>query len=185
MVAIRALEARSVEFVREKEEKRKLEERICMLQGQVIRGDRGDRGGGGVMGQGMEMGQGQQGGDSLSPGVEMSTGMGGLGLGLTHLQGADLDLLVREEREKLSMEYGFKLADLEREREGVEEEKAQVDRYETLCVCVCMCVYVCVCMMYVSVWVYVCMYVCVYVCMYVFMCVCMCVYVCTCLYMYV
>mmetsp|Transcript_1675 Transcript_1675/g.3912 ORF Transcript_1675/g.3912 Transcript_1675/m.3912 type:complete len:854 (-) Transcript_1675:171-2732(-) len=88
MVAIRALEARSVEFMREKEEKRKLEERIFMLQGQVIRGDKD------------------------------KDKEGGAGL--------------KEQQEKLSQEYQFKLADLERERETIEEEKAQVDRYKQL-----------------------------------------------------
>jgi len=39
MAAIRALEARSLEFMREKEAKRHLEERIATLMGQMIRGD--------------------------------------------------------------------------------------------------------------------------------------------------
>jgi hypothetical protein len=38
MAAIRALEARSLEFLKEKEEKRRLEERIASLTSQVIRG---------------------------------------------------------------------------------------------------------------------------------------------------
>ncbi|KAJ1438190.1 hypothetical protein B484DRAFT_392451, partial [Ochromonadaceae sp. CCMP2298] len=123
MVAIRALEARSDEFEREKEEKRRLEERIFMLQG-----------------QGMGHGQGQQQGhglERLDSRVEMSTGGrgvgGGTGGGMQGLsQGADLDLLMQEQRERLSQEYSCKLADLERERVSIEEEKAQVDRYKLL-----------------------------------------------------
>ena len=40
MAAIRALEARSLEFMQEKEEKKRLEQRIAMLVGQMIRGER-------------------------------------------------------------------------------------------------------------------------------------------------
>lgn len=40
MAAIRALEARSLEFMHEKEEKKRLEHRIAMLMGQMIRGER-------------------------------------------------------------------------------------------------------------------------------------------------
>jgi kinesin family protein 3/17 len=39
MAAIRALEARSLEFMHEKEEKKRLEQRIAMLMGQMIRYD--------------------------------------------------------------------------------------------------------------------------------------------------
>ena len=39
MAAIRALEARSLEFMHEKEEKKRLEQRIAMLMGQMIRGE--------------------------------------------------------------------------------------------------------------------------------------------------
>ncbi|GMH54526.1 hypothetical protein TL16_g01691 [Triparma laevis f. inornata] len=42
MAAIRALEARSLEFMKEKEEKKKLEERIAMLTDQMIRGEKGE-----------------------------------------------------------------------------------------------------------------------------------------------
>ena len=38
MAAIRALEVRSIEMMREKEEKRRLEERITKLQGQMLMG---------------------------------------------------------------------------------------------------------------------------------------------------
>lgn len=49
MAAIKALEARSLEFMREKQEKKKLEERIATLMGQMIRGDRTQPANGGVM----------------------------------------------------------------------------------------------------------------------------------------
>mmetsp|Transcript_8306 Transcript_8306/g.16664 ORF Transcript_8306/g.16664 Transcript_8306/m.16664 type:complete len:979 (-) Transcript_8306:23-2959(-) len=41
MAAIRALEARSLEFMKEKEEKKKLEDRIAMLTDQMIKGEKG------------------------------------------------------------------------------------------------------------------------------------------------
>jgi hypothetical protein len=51
MAAIRALEARSLEFMHEKEEKKRLEQRIAMLMGQMIRGERnpGDHSNGVIM----------------------------------------------------------------------------------------------------------------------------------------
>jgi len=100
MTAIRALEARSLEFMHEKEEKKKLEQRIAMLMGQMIRGDRS--------------------------GVE---GTPGRGDGEVH---PEVHTMMKEQQEKLTKEYEFKLADLERERETIEEEKAQVDRYKQL-----------------------------------------------------
>ena len=39
---------------------------------------------------------------------------------------------MKEQQDKLRQEYEGKLADLERERETIEEEKAQVDRYKQL-----------------------------------------------------
>ena len=93
MVAIRALEARSLEFMHEKEEKKRLEQRIAMLMGQMIRGDR--QRGDGSPGGGDE--RAQEGGPEM-----------------------------KEQQEKLRQEYEGKLADLERERETIEEEKAQV-----------------------------------------------------------
>jgi kinesin family protein 3/17 len=102
MTAIRALEATSLEFMHEKEEKKKLEQRIAMLMGQMLRGDKtGPDGGPGREGEGV----------SLNP---------------------EIHIMMKEQQEKLSKEYQFKLADLERERETIEEEKAQVDRYKQL-----------------------------------------------------
>ena len=91
MAAIRALEARSLEFMREKEEKKNLEMRISSLMSQMIRG--------GVASDG----------DGANAEAQMSTGASNL-----------LQL------------YEGKLASLERERESIEEEKAQVDRYKQL-----------------------------------------------------
>jgi hypothetical protein len=90
MAAIRALEARSREFMREKQEKKRLEERISSLQGQVLSG------------------------------------------------GANLQDMpafrnaLKEHQERIRAEYETRLADLEKERETIEEEKAQVDRYKQL-----------------------------------------------------
>ena len=83
MAAIRALEARSLEFMQEKEEKAKLEERISTLMGQMI-----------------------QSSDKEGAGPAMGA--------------------VGEQGEVLRQEYEGKLANLERERESIEEEKAQV-----------------------------------------------------------
>lgn len=112
MAAIRALEARSQEFMQEKEEKKKLEHRIAMLMGQMIRGDRPAGDATGLGGAG---------------GVD-----GGDGDGTMAAAGPEIHMLMKEQQEKLSKEYEYKLADLERERETIEEEKAQVDRYKQL-----------------------------------------------------
>jgi kinesin family protein 3/17 len=89
MVAIQALEARSLEFMREKEEKSKLEDRIELLMGQMIRGESGEA--------------------------------------MNQMSGT-----VQEHQNKLRAEYDEKVANLEKERESIEEEKAQVDRYKQL-----------------------------------------------------
>jgi hypothetical protein len=98
MTAIRALEATSLEFMHEKEEKKKLEQRIAQLMGQMLRGDK--------------------------------IGPDGIPV---HIEGhPEVHMMMKEQQEKLSKEYQYKLADLERERETIEEEKAQVDRYKQL-----------------------------------------------------
>jgi kinesin family protein 3/17 len=93
MAAIRALESRSLEFMREKEEKRKLEEEIARLTNQMIRG---------------EGGEGDQNGDG----------------GNSHM--------TKQYKEQVRKEYEGRLAEIEKERETIEEEKAQVDRYKQL-----------------------------------------------------
>lgn len=104
MAAIRALEARSLEFMQEKEEKKKLEQRMAMLMGQMLRGEKtADGVGGGPSGAG-------------SPSVKNDS------------EAHEM----KEQQDKLRQEYEFKLADLEKERETIEEEKAQVDRYKQL-----------------------------------------------------
>jgi kinesin family protein 3/17 len=102
MAAIRALEARSLEFMHEKEEKKKLEARIASLMGQMIRGERGP--GEAPDGSGLNA-------DGSAP---------------------ELHVMMKEQQDKLRQEYEAKLAGLERERETIEEEKAQVDRYKQL-----------------------------------------------------
>ena len=83
MAAIRALEARSLEFMREKQQKKKLESRIATLQSQML---------------------------------------GGMGLTNTPA----FRNALKEHRDRIRMEYETKMGDLERERETIEEEKAQV-----------------------------------------------------------
>ena len=92
MAAIRALEARSREFMREKAEKRALEERIAALQGQMLIG-------------------------GTSKKVQESPAFRSA---------------VKEHQERVRAEYEARLHDLEKERESIEEEKAQVDRYKQL-----------------------------------------------------
>lgn len=97
IAAIKELEARSIEFLREKEEKKKLEQRIAMLTGQMLRGEKTSHPDGG--------------------------NLGGGGGGGTE---------TKQQQELLRQQYENKLADLERERDNIEEEKAQVDRYKQL-----------------------------------------------------
>eukprot|EP00499_Haloplacidia_sp_CaronLabIsolate_P015076 CAMPEP_0196775410 /NCGR_PEP_ID=MMETSP1104-20130614/4010_1 /TAXON_ID=33652 /ORGANISM="Cafeteria sp., Strain Caron Lab Isolate" /LENGTH=612 /DNA_ID=CAMNT_0042145575 /DNA_START=68 /DNA_END=1902 /DNA_ORIENTATION=- len=97
MAAIRALETRSLEMMREKAEKRKLEERISMLTSQMLVGN---------------------------PFAGSTPSM----LEETPAFRAAL----KEHQDRIRKEYEQKLADLEKERETMEEEKAQVDRYKQL-----------------------------------------------------
>jgi kinesin family protein 3/17 len=102
MAAIRALEARSREFMREKQEKKRLEERISMLQGQMLMGG--------------------------APG-----GPGGPGMLAGNVQDTPaFRNALKEHQERIRAEYESRLAELEKERETIEEEKAQVDRYKQL-----------------------------------------------------
>lgn len=73
-----------------------------MLTSQMIRGDKGG-----------------------GPVNFLSTGGGSNG-GAAGGSTADLSHLIKEHQEKMRQEYEGKLADLERERESIEEEKAQV-----------------------------------------------------------
>jgi len=93
--AIRALEVRSREFMREKEDKTRLEERILKLTSQMI-----------------------------------STDVGGNGMVGGRVGGID-DAKMSPARHTAA-EYDARLADLERERERIEHEKAQVERYKQL-----------------------------------------------------
>jgi len=91
MAAIRALEARSVEMMKEKAEKRKLERRISTLQSQMLVGGVKDV--------------------KSTPAFRTA---------------------LEEQQQKIRHKYNAKMAELERERESIEEEKAQVDRYKQL-----------------------------------------------------
>eukprot|EP00002_Diphylleia_rotans_P036511 TRINITY_DN8052_c0_g1_i1.p1 TRINITY_DN8052_c0_g1~~TRINITY_DN8052_c0_g1_i1.p1 ORF type:complete len:628 (+),score=150.93 TRINITY_DN8052_c0_g1_i1:1338-3221(+) len=87
IVVLKQLEARSSEIMREKQEKRLLEEQIEELQGQLLSG-------GGHVIHGHET--------------------------------------LREEHDRIKQTYLEKLNELERERQSIEEDKAQVDRYRVL-----------------------------------------------------
>jgi len=107
MVAIKALEARSLEFMHEKEEKKRLEQRIAMLMGQMLKGDRSPNA-------------------SVAPGSVGPHGEPGAE------QAPEIQIQMKEQQDRLRQEYDGKLAEIERERETIEEEKAQVDRYKQL-----------------------------------------------------
>lgn len=96
MAAIRALEARSKEFMREKEQKRGLEEQIMKLTSQMISTERPT---------GEDVGDGD---------VRRSITVKSQG------------------RTNTASEIDDRLADLERERECIEHDKAQVERYKQL-----------------------------------------------------
>jgi hypothetical protein len=97
MAAIRALEARSKEFMKEKAEKKRLEERITKLQSQMLTG-----------------------------------GTAGMPAGGNWAEVPAFRNALKEHQERIRAEYDTRLAELERERETIEEEKAQVDRYKQL-----------------------------------------------------
>ncbi|KAE9130695.1 hypothetical protein PF007_g4409 [Phytophthora fragariae] len=106
MAAIRALEERSREFMREKEEKKRLEQRISALTSQMLMSNQ----------------------RRLTP----SAG-GGLGDGeVLNVEDPLIRDAIKEHQDRIRQEYECRLADLEKERETIEEEKAQVDRYKQL-----------------------------------------------------
>ncbi|TYZ57015.1 hypothetical protein PybrP1_003281 [[Pythium] brassicae (nom. inval.)] len=112
MAAIRALEERSREFMKEKEEKKKLEQRISMLTSQMLMSSQRKPGGGGGGGGALDADGNQLGGcDVEDPAVRDA---------------------IKEHQDRIRKEYECRLADLEKERECIEEEKAQVDRYKQL-----------------------------------------------------
>jgi chromosome segregation ATPase len=90
MAAITALEARSREYMMEKEEKKKLEEKIKMLNSQLLIG-----------------------GKKVEDTPQFKTAL-------------------EEKQRIIRQEYEGKLSELERERQQIEEDKAQVDRYKQL-----------------------------------------------------
>ena len=116
MAAIRALEARSREFMREKAEKKRLEDEINRLQESVLQGGLVDKLKGGGAGVGAAPG---------TPG-------GPAGNGAAVQDTPAFRNALKEHQERIRAEYEARLAELEKERESIEEEKAQVDRYKQL-----------------------------------------------------
>jgi len=90
MAAITALESRSREYMLEKEEKKRLEEKIKMLNSQLLVG-----------------------GKKVEDTPQFKTAL-------------------EEKQRIIRQEYEGKLSELERERQQIEEDKAQVDRYKQL-----------------------------------------------------
>jgi kinesin family protein 3/17 len=146
MAAIRALEARSLEFMREKEEKRLLEERIAALTSQVIQdlsaqpptttttnANAGGAGGGAIAGaDGSGSGGGTASGDGSGGGGGGGSSSSSSGSGVSGGNGGSGGGILGEQQERLRHEYEGRLMELEKERECIEEEKAQVDRYKQL-----------------------------------------------------
>ncbi|GBG25162.1 Kinesin-like protein [Hondaea fermentalgiana] len=96
MAALRALESRSVEFMREKEAKRQLEERIAQLQSKMLMGGPGS-------------------------------------IHLSNVQDTpQFRTALKAHRDQMRAEYSAKVEDLEREREQIEVQLAQTDRYKQL-----------------------------------------------------
>eukprot|EP00960_Hanusia_phi_P068517 766865-Hanusia_phi.AAC.1 len=96
VAALSALEERSREFMREKQEKRKLELRLHNMSSQLL------------------IGGGEK---SMEKDVENTVAF---------------RTALRNEHERIHSEYVKKLEDLERERQVLEEDKSQVDRYKQL-----------------------------------------------------
>mmetsp|Transcript_5284 Transcript_5284/g.9366 ORF Transcript_5284/g.9366 Transcript_5284/m.9366 type:complete len:603 (-) Transcript_5284:1150-2958(-) len=94
IAALRALESRSFQFMKEKQEKRKLEERISELESQMLVG-------------------GHLNGDQLK-------------------ETPQFRMEVNAHRDQIRAEYNEKLEEMERERELIEAQKAQVGRYKQL-----------------------------------------------------
>ncbi|KAL3674352.1 hypothetical protein V7S43_000308 [Phytophthora oleae] len=106
MAAIRALEERSQEFMREKEEKKRLEQRISALTSQMMMSNQ----------------------RRLTP----SAGLSGADGETLNVEDPLIRDAIKEHQDRIRQEYECRLADLEKERETIEEEKAQVDRYKQL-----------------------------------------------------
>jgi hypothetical protein len=119
MAAIRALEARSMEFMKEKEEKKRLEQRIASLMGQMIRGDK----------TGLLHPNDPHYQQTLASATMNDPNNNN---GENYDLNAENEIIMKEQQDKLRQEYEVKLTELEKERETIEEEKAQVDRYKQL-----------------------------------------------------
>lgn len=131
MAAIRALEERSREFMREKEEKKKLEQRISMLTSQMLMSNQRKGGGSRASGSGGGgLGSMPGGGGELDADGNQLGGMPDGGV--YDAEDPIIRDAIKEHQDRIRKEYECRLADLEKERESIEEEKAQVDRYKQL-----------------------------------------------------
>lgn len=130
MAAIRALEERSREFMKEKEEKKKLEQRISMLTSQMLMSSQRKGGGSRASGSGGGGPGGMSGGGELDADGNQLGGMPDGGV--YDAEDPIIRDAIKEHQDRIRKEYECRLADLEKERESIEEEKAQVDRYKQL-----------------------------------------------------
>uniref|UniRef100_K3WI26 Uncharacterized protein n=1 Tax=Globisporangium ultimum (strain ATCC 200006 / CBS 805.95 / DAOM BR144) TaxID=431595 RepID=K3WI26_GLOUD len=127
MAAIRALEERSREFMKEKEEKKKLEQRISMLTSQMLMSNQRRH-----PGSGNSMRPGGTGEGELDAEGRFGMLNGNGDGGVYDAEDPIIRNAIKEHQDKIRKEYECRLADLEKERESIEEEKAQVDRYKQL-----------------------------------------------------
>ncbi|KAJ0401650.1 hypothetical protein P43SY_001282 [Pythium insidiosum] len=132
MAAIRALEERSREFMREKEEKKKLEQRISMLMSQMLMNSQRRQ----QSGPGLVVAEDGTPSFLSAAGAQPSSmlTLDPHGDGSVAFDAEDplIREVIKEHQDRIRKEYECRLADLEKERESIEEEKAQVDRYKQL-----------------------------------------------------
>jgi hypothetical protein len=122
--ALATLELLSKDLLKEKSSKKQLEERIKEMNSQLLVG-------------GLTGGQSGSGGGENGRGA--STGTGGAGGGSpddasspTFASQQAFQQALQQEQERIRAAYASKLAELESERQGMEEEKAQTSRYKQL-----------------------------------------------------
>ncbi|KAF5835168.1 P-loop containing nucleoside triphosphate hydrolase protein [Dunaliella salina] len=118
LAALTALEKRSKEFLKEKEEKKALEMKIRAMQSQMLVG-------------GVALGPGGSEADAAAGGPARAPVPGNGNAASWENAPAFKQLLLKEHR-RIRDEYEKRLKELEGERQTVEEDRLQVDRYKQL-----------------------------------------------------
>jgi len=122
--ALATLELLSKDLLKEKSSKKALEERIKEMNSQLLVG--GITGGGGGNGSGSPGGAG-----GIAPGAQGANGETDPS-SPTFASHHAFQLALQQEQDRIRAAYASKLAELESERQGMEEEKAQTSRYKAL-----------------------------------------------------